>query len=165
MASLQARPSRFRAEIKEIAMTSQEPDDLSEDGPGEAGQRLDKWLWFARMAKTRSLAQRLVTDGDVRVNRDRVTKPAHILRLGDLLTVSLGKQLRLLKVAGFGSRRGPAPEAVLLYDDLAPPPDRAAAKGDAPDADLTSAGLPQREAGSGRPTKRDRRRMDRLLGD
>jgi ribosome-associated heat shock protein Hsp15 len=143
------------------------PDDDAAQDALDTEQRLDKWLWFARMAKTRSLAQRLVTDGKVRLNRERVTKPSHTVKLGDLVTVSLGKQLRLLKVAAFGERRGPAPEAAVLYDDLAPPPVRTAAKpGEAaPEADLTSAGLPQREAGSGRPTKRDRRRMDKLQGD
>ena len=138
------------------------PDDHDDAGGEEAAdeQRLDKWLWFARMAKTRSLAQRLVAGGGVRLNRDRVTKSSHPVKLGDLVTVSLGKQLRLLKVTGFALRRGPAPEAALLYDDLAPPP----AKSAAPKKDLTSAGLPQREAGSGRPTKRERRQTDKLRG-
>ncbi len=146
-------------------MTSREPDEEHDAELNGSGQRLDKWLWFARMAKTRSLAQRLVTDGNVRLNRDRVTKPAQLVKVGDLVTVSLGKQLRLLKVAGFGLRRGPAPEAAALYEDLAPPPVRTAGQDGALQSDLTSAGLPQREAGTGRPTKRDRRRMDRLLGD
>ena len=145
-------------------MTRDDHDDAEdEDAVGE--QRLDKWLWFARMAKTRSLAQRLVVGGDVRLNRDRVTKPSHPVKLGDLVTVSLGKQLRLLKVAGFAQRRGPAPDAALLYDDLAPPPAKSAAKSATPEADLTSAGLPQREAGTGRPTKRERRLTDKLRGD
>jgi ribosome-associated heat shock protein Hsp15 len=141
-------------------------DDDGDAASGEAGgQRLDKWLWFARMAKTRSLAQRLVTEGNVRLNRDRVSKPSHLVKAGDLVTVTLGKQLRLLKVKAFGVRRGPAPEAVLLYDDLAPPPTKPEGKPERAARELASAGLPQREAGSGRPTKRERRLTDKLRGE
>ncbi len=147
-----------------MASDDQDQDDADNEGAG-GEQRLDKWLWFARMAKTRSAAQRLVTDGDVRLNRDRVTKPSHQVKHGDLVTVSLGKQLRLLKVTGFALRRGPAPDAALLYDDLAPPPAKTAAKSATPEVDLRGAGLPRREAGTGRPTKRERRLTDKLRGD
>lgn len=145
-------------------MTTDDQDD-AEDTGATGEQRLDKWLWYARMAKTRSLAQRLIADGQVRVNRDRITKPSQTVKLGDLITVSLGRQLRLLKLTGFGLRRGPAPEAAQLYEDLAPPAAKSAGKAETPDAAIARAGLPQRAMGSGRPTKRDRRRMDKLLGD
>jgi ribosome-associated heat shock protein Hsp15 len=121
-------------------------------------QRLDKWLWFARFAKTRSLAQRLVIEGAVRVNRERVVKPSQSIKPGDLITVKLGDQLRLLKVLAGGERRGPAVEAALLYEDLAPPP--AAGIRAAPD-DPAAAAPAQREPGSGRPTKRERRQLDK----
>jgi ribosome-associated heat shock protein Hsp15 len=129
-------------------------------------QRLDKWLWFARLAKTRSLAQQLVLGGHVRVNRERVIKPAQLLRPGDLVTVRLGERLRLLQVAGPGSRRGPAPEAAGLYVDLAPAPERnAGQQADTGTIVPSDAGVPRRDPGSGRPTKRDRRQTDRLKSD
>ena len=97
-------------------------------GPEPARQRLDKWLWFTRVVKTRSLASRLVTDGHVRVNSVRVETAAKAVRPGDIVTVALERHVRVLKVISSGDRRGPAPEARTLYEDLAPRP--AAAPGD-----------------------------------
>lgn len=118
-------------------------------------QRLDKWLWFARVVKSRTLAAGLVADGKVRVNRVKIDKPSHALRIADVLTIAVGSRVRVLEVAGLGVRRGPAPEAQALYVDLTPPP---------PPREST-AGTPVREPGQGRPTKRDRRRIDRLTED
>ncbi len=88
----------------------------------EAGrQRLDKWLWFARVVKTRSLAARLVGEGHVRVNGMRATAPARAVQPGDVLTIALERQVRVLRVLAGGERRGPFPEARLLYEDLAEP--------------------------------------------
>ncbi|WP_395665390.1 RNA-binding S4 domain-containing protein [Methylocella sp.] len=87
-------------------------------------QRLDKWLWFARVTKSRSLAARLVADGHVRVNAKRVDAPAKGVSPGDVLTVSLERQVRVLRVTGVGERRGPFSEAKLLFEELganAPP--------------------------------------------
>ena len=85
----------------------------------EAGfQRLDKWLWFARLAKSRTLAARLVEEGQVRVNRVKVEKPALAIKPGDVLTLSLGAQIRVLRVLNPGTRRGPATEASTLYEDV-----------------------------------------------
>lgn len=122
-----------------------------------ATQRLDKWLWFARVIKTRTLAAGLVTDGRVRVNRERIVKPSQSVRPGDVITVAVGGHVRILEVVAAGARRGPPVEAQSLYRDLTPP--RAAASGDDAGPD-TAAG--QRDHGSGRPTKRDRRAIDRL---
>lgn len=83
--------------------------------------RLDKWLWQARFCKTRSLAARLVADGKVRVNSQRVTKPATAIRIGDGIVLVLGGQIRAVRVAALGSRRGPATEARGLYLDLDAP--------------------------------------------
>ena len=79
-------------------------------------QRLDKWLWFSRIQKSRTLAAQLVTDGKVRVNRARVTKPSHALRRGDVLTIALRGNVKILRVLATGHRRGPPPEARLLYE-------------------------------------------------
>ncbi|RYB07638.1 RNA-binding S4 domain-containing protein [Lichenibacterium ramalinae] len=97
-------------------------------GPEPARQRLDKWLWFTRVVKTRSLAARLVTEGHVRVNSVRVETAAKAVKPGDVVTVALERHVRVLKVLSSGERRGPAPEARTLYEDLAPRP--AATPGD-----------------------------------
>ncbi|WP_395697621.1 RNA-binding S4 domain-containing protein [Methylocella sp.] len=82
------------------------------------GQRIDKWLWFARVTKTRSLAARLVADGHVRVNARRVEAPAKPVAPGDVLVVSLERQVRVLKVLRLGERRGPYCEARSLFEDI-----------------------------------------------
>ena len=89
--------------------------------PGPA-IRLDKWLWQARLCKTRGLAARLVADGAVRVNAVRVLKPATPLRVGDGVTFAHGGAVRVLRVRELGVRRGPASEARELYEDLTEPP-------------------------------------------
>ena len=83
--------------------------------PSAPVQRLDKWLWFARVMKSRTLAAELVGSGKVRVNRVRVVKPSHMLHEGDVLTVALRGQVRVLQVLSVGTRRGPPQEARLLY--------------------------------------------------
>jgi ribosome-associated heat shock protein Hsp15 len=84
-------------------------------------QRIDKWLWFARVVKTRSLATTLVNRGAVRVNRQKISKPSHPVVPGDILTLAIGGRIRVLKVLAAGTRRGPAAEARLLYEDLSTP--------------------------------------------
>ena len=91
-------------------------------GSEPARQRLDKWLWFARVVKTRSLAARLVTEGHVRVNSIRIETAAKAVKPGDIVTVALERHVRVLKILASGERRGPAPEAQALYEDLAPRP-------------------------------------------
>jgi ribosome-associated heat shock protein Hsp15 len=83
-------------------------------------QRLDKWLWFARVAKTRSLAARLVADGHVRLNARRIETPAKAVSPGDVLTIALERRVRVLKVLSPGTRRGGYPEAALMFEDLTP---------------------------------------------
>ena len=89
------------------------------DAAPPARQRLDKWLWFARVLKTRSLAARLVGEGHVRVNAVREDSPAKMIRPGDVLTIALDRQVRVLRVLAAGERRGPYAEARLLFEDLA----------------------------------------------
>lgn len=106
--------------------------------------RLDKWLWYARFFKTRSLAAKMVSEGRVRVNGERVTKTSHAVVAGDVLTFPQGRDVRVVEIAAIGTRRGPAPEAATLFVDLTPerPP-------------------PEPRVGK-RPTKRDRRILDAL---
>ena len=85
-------------------------------------QRIDKWLWFARVMKTRSRAAALVSEGAVRVNRRKIVKPSHPVAPGDVLTLAVRGRVRVLKVIDPGARRGPAAEARLLYEDLTAPP-------------------------------------------
>jgi ribosome-associated heat shock protein Hsp15 len=89
-------------------------------------QRLDKWLWFARVVKTRSLAARLVSDGHVRLNARRIDTPAKAVVPGDVLTISLERKVRVLKIVGPGTRRGGFAEASLLFEDLSEEPATAA---------------------------------------
>ncbi len=115
--------------------------------------RIDKWLWFARVAKTRSLAAKLVTAGNVRVNKDKVSAASRQVKPGDVLTIAKAGHIRILEVVALGSRRGPAPEAQLLYKDLSPAPE---VRPDGPQTGI------EHEAHTGRPTKRDRRQLMRL---
>jgi ribosome-associated heat shock protein Hsp15 len=93
-------------------------DDIA--GPGDR-LRLDKWLWFARFFKTRSLAARACGASTMRCAGVVVTRPHHTVRPGDVLTFPLGRHIRVVRVMALGTRRGPAPEAQALYEDLAPP--------------------------------------------
>lgn len=139
--------------------------------PASGSQRIDKWLWFARVVKSRTLAAGLVTAGKVRINRAKIDKPSHALKVGDAVTVAVGRKVRVLRVLAPGVRRGPASEAQTLYEDLSPPAaapagrdgGRAAA-GDSATGSAPAAQAATREAGAGRPTKRERRETDRLRG-
>ena len=81
-------------------------------------QRLDKWLWHARVVKARTSAAALVASGHVRINGTRETAPGHALKLGDVVTIGLDRSVRVLKVAAFAERRGDAVAARVLYEDL-----------------------------------------------
>lgn len=130
--------------------------DREEDASEREVARLDKWLWFARVVKTRTLAAALVEDGKVRINRIKITKPSQSVRIGDVLTVTVGPRVRLLKVLAFAERRGPPAAAQVLFDDLSPPPQ--------PRPEEAAAPTGERLPGSGRPTKRERRDMERFKG-
>jgi len=127
----------------------------AEDGELSQTCRLDKWLWFARVVKSRTTAAGLIENGKARLNRSKVLKPSQGVRAGDVLTVAIGPRVRVLKVLALGVRRGPAQEARLLYEDLMP----VTAGGGLDDTRPASV---ERTPGSGRPTKRDRRQMLRL---
>ena len=81
-------------------------------------QRLDKWLWHARVVKARTSAAALVEAGHVRVNGVREKAPGHAVKAGDVVTIALDRSVRVLKVVGFAERRGDAKAGRGLYDDL-----------------------------------------------
>jgi ribosome-associated heat shock protein Hsp15 len=81
-------------------------------------QRLDKWLWHARVVKARTSAAALVEAGHVRVNGNREKSPGHSLKVDDVLTIRLERGVRILRVTGFSERRGDATDARRLYDDV-----------------------------------------------
>ena len=121
------------------------------------GLRLDKWLWHARFFKTRALASKAISNGRFRLDGDVMSKPHRQAKCGQVLTFSQGTRIRVVRIRALGLRRGSAPEAALLFDDLAPIE---------PATERTNASvLPafeNRQAGDGRPTKRQRRETDWL---
>jgi ribosome-associated heat shock protein Hsp15 len=119
--------------------------------------RLDKWLWAARFFKTRSLAGKLISAGRLRIDGDIMSKPHRQARTGMVLTFPQANAIRVIRIKALTQYRRPAVEAVLLYDDLDPPKPASETK-----SDTIKAGM-IRDPGSGRPTKKDRRAIDRLM--
>ena len=118
--------------------------------------RIDKWLWHARFFKTRGLAAELAGSGRLRINGEHALKPAQTVRPGDVLTFPQGRRIRVVRVVALGVRRGPAAEAAGLYADLEPP------RESGPPEPQPG---PEREPGAGRPTKKERRKIDAFRGD
>lgn len=119
-------------------------------------ERLDKFLFFSRAIKSRTLAQKIIETGVIRVNSERTDRSDHKVGAGDVLTMSLHGRIVVWRILDAGTRRGPAAEAQGLYEDLSPPP--------LPKAELSpyDAALAPRNEGAGRPTKKERRETDRL---
>ncbi len=107
---------------------------------------MDKWLWFARFFKTRGLSAKQVNAGHVRVNSTKIAKASFLIGPGDVLTFAQGRQVRVVRLVQLGTRRGPASEAQMLFEDLTE------VKDDVPPA--------PRYEGRGRPSKKDRRILD-----
>ena len=119
-------------------------------------QRIAKWLWHARVVRTRAAAAELAGSGHVRLNGARIDASSRPVKPGDVITIALDRRVRVLKVAGFAERRSSASETLGLYEDLSPP------TREPTPPELSPA---PREPGTGRPTKRDRRAIDRLHRD
>jgi ribosome-associated heat shock protein Hsp15 len=115
-------------------------------------QRIDKWLFFVRLVKSRSLAAKLANAGHIQINDRRSDGGDNPVRIGDIVRVKLERQLIIYKAVKLGDRRGPAAEAQLLYEDLTPKP--TTSQTSTPDA--------LREPGSGRPVKKERRDLERM---
>ena len=142
-------------------------EGLSVPEGAQQTQRLDKWLWYARVAKSRSLAAALIERGRIRVNRVRTQKPSHTIKPGDVITASIQRNVRILKVLRAGSRRGPAAEAQTLYEDLTPANElrsTAANRTASEIAATTGSGQLPMDPPTGRPSKKERRQLLRLKG-
>lgn len=131
------------------------PSDPERDAPGRV--RIDKWLWAARFYKTRSLAAEALAAGKVEVNGERV-KPAKLLQIGDEVSIRLGPYMHVVHVRGVSERRGPATVAATLYEETV---ESVAARAKlAEQLRMAPAAFVYEE--KGRPTKRDRREIDRF---
>tara|TARA_Y100000766_G_scaffold278094_1_gene284402 strand:+ start:491 stop:874 length:384 start_codon:yes stop_codon:yes gene_type:complete len=115
--------------------------------------RVDKWLWHARFFKSRTLAAKLAGSGKLRVNREIVRKPGSTVTPGDVLTFAKGRDIRVIEIVALGERRGPASEAQTLYRDLSPLQPK-----------IKTPPAVDQPRGAGRPTKEQRRTIDRLRG-
>ena len=125
--------------------------------PAPAGHterlRLDRWLFFSRLVKSRSLAAKLIETGHVRINGTKTQQAKRLVGPGDVLTIGLPGGVRIIRLVACGTRRGPAPEARTLYDDLTPPP---------PEPDGVPP-IPRNAPSPGRrPDKHERERLQRL---
>jgi ribosome-associated heat shock protein Hsp15 len=122
-------------------------------------ERLDKFLFFSRALKSRTLAQKVIETGAIRVNSERTDRSDLKVGAGDVLTMSLHGRIMVWRILDCGTRRGPAAEAQGLYEDLSPPA--------LPKAELSpyDAAIAQRGEGAGRPTKKERRDTDRLRAE
>jgi ribosome-associated heat shock protein Hsp15 len=127
--------------------------DEGEGTPITDRQRIDKWLWHARVVRTRTAAAALVNGGNVRLNGARVDAASQPVRAGNVVTIALDRAVRVLKVTGFAERRGDADAARILFEDLS-----------APRSPGAEPAVAARDPGAGRPTKQERRAIDRLLG-
>lgn len=128
---------------------------MSEKPSADLRQRIDKWLFFTRMVKSRSLAQGLLNSGHVKVNGTSIRQPSFQVKAGDRVELALERRDLILVVKSGGERRGPFEEAKELYEDLTPPREKTDR--------LTALEQAQRVKGSGRPTKKERRETDRLF--
>ena len=122
-------------------------------------ERLDKFLFFSRAIKSRTLAQKFIESGAIRVNSERTDRSDLKVGAGDVLTMSLNNRIIVWRILDCGTRRGPAPEAQGLYEDLSPPA--------LPKAQMSpyEAAIAPRGDGAGRPTKKERRETDKLRDD
>ena len=117
--------------------------------------RLDTWLWYARFYKSRSLSSKAILSGKLRVNSDKIIKPASKVKINDVLTINHVNMVRIIQVESLGVRRGPASEAQTLYNDLS--------------ADVTAVSKIKdvsekfQKDTNKRPTKKDRRILDKIV--
>ncbi len=94
---------------------------MTENTSSNQSQRIDKWLWHARFFKTRSLAQKQVITGKIRVDREKISSPSRKVLIGNVLTITRERDIKIIEILDFADKRGPYSQAQLLYNDLSPP--------------------------------------------
>ena len=117
--------------------------------------RLDTWLWYARFYKSRSLSSKAILSGKLRINSNKITKPATKVKTNDVLTLNYIYEIRIIQIQSLGSRRGPASEAQSLYIDLTE--DRIGS------SNVKSKIEKSKKDSNKRPTKKDRRLLDKIV--
>ena len=117
--------------------------------------RLDTWLWYARFYKSRSLSSKAILNGKLRINSNKITKPATKAKTNDVLTLNYVNEIRIIQIQSLGSRRGPASEAQSLYIDLTE--DRIGS------SNVKSKIEKSKKDSNKRPTKKDRRLLDKIV--
>ena len=117
--------------------------------------RLDTWLWYARFYKSRSLSSRAILSGKLRVNSNKITKPASKVKINDVLTINHVNMVRIIQIQNLGARRGPASEAQKLYENLA--------GGVTGAANIKHLSEKSKKDINKRPTKKDRRILDKIV--
>ena len=117
--------------------------------------RLDTWLWYARFYKSRSLSSKAILSGKLRLNSNKIIKPASKIKINDVLTINHVNAVRIIQIQSIGSRRGPASEAQALYNDLSPDVTAASKSKDVSEK--------SKKDTNKRPTKKDRRILDKIV--
>ena len=125
---------------------------MNEQTPSTQSQRIDKWLWHARFFKTRSLAQKQVVTGKIRVDREKISSPSRKILIGNVLTITRERDIKIIEVLGIADKRGPYSQAQLLYNDMSPP------KPEKQKQEQTRDSM-SRIQSEGRPTKHQRKQI------
>ena len=125
---------------------------MNEHSSSPETQRIDKWLWHARFFKTRSLSQKQITTGKIRVDREKISNPSRKITIGNVLTITREREIKIIEIIAIADKRGPYSEARLLYNDLSPP------KPEKQKQEQTTEAL-SRIKSDGRPTKHQRKQI------
>lgn len=125
---------------------------MTEETSSNLSQRIDKWLWHARFYKTRSIAQKQVATGKIRVDREKISSPSRKVSAGNVLTITRDRDIKIIEILGVADKRGPYSEAQLLYNDMSPP------KPEKQKQEQTKESM-SRIQSKGRPTKHQRKQI------
>lgn len=118
----------------------------------QTSQRIDKWLWHARFFKTRSIAQKQVVTGKIRVDREKISSPSRKILIGNVLTITRDRDIKIIEILGLADKRGPFSQAQHLYNDLSPPTPKKQ------EVEQTKESM-SRIQSDGRPTKHQRKQI------
>jgi len=125
---------------------------MTEETSSNLSQRIDKWLWHARFFKTRSIAQKQVATGKIRVDREKISSPSRKVSAGNVLTITRERDIKIIEILGIADKRGSYSVAQLLYKDMSPP------KPEKQKQEQTRESM-SRIVSEGRPTKHQRKKI------